>query len=371
MTDKEKTRLWSVVETETLSSEMAIVRNLYSGKIMVQRKSNPASFDMMHRLCGIKNNNLMTIYDVEIIGGYCVSLGEYIQGTTLADLVEQRGVFSERDTASIISSICSGLKSLHEHDIVHRDINPNNVMIDYTGCVKIIDYDISRTIKEHQSKDTQIFGTPGYTAPEQFGFQQTNEKADIYSCGALMNYLLTGKLPNEQMYNGSLRGIIERCIELDPNNRYTNIDHLRAVLTNDKRYIKLMNNAEIESMRFRPLPGFRSKRFMPKLLTFLAIVLYTFGLISWIGYILSPESHTKHTTQHVMALVYFGVLVFGFFTLFPYLLFGDIGKYSLRVAKDPLSRKRLNKILGWLCIILGIVLFILMFHLNDIGILDV
>ena len=371
MTNKEKMQLWSVVEISNLSPEMSIVRNLYSGKIMIKRVSDPTSIDTMRRLCGIKNKNLMEIYDADIIGGVCVTLGEYVQGTTLGNLVEQRGAFSERETVSIIVTICTGLKSLHQHDIVHRDINPNNVMIDNTGCVKIIDYDISRTVKEHQSKDTQIWGTPGYTAPEQFGFQQTNEKADIYSCGALMNFLLTGKLPNEQMYNGSLKAVIERCIELDPNNRYTNIDHLRAVLTNDRSYIKLMNKSEIESMRFRPLPGFRSKHFFPKLITALSIIIYIAGLISWVSYILSPEHHTKHTVQHVMALIYLGVLVFGFFTLFPYLLFGDVGKYSLKMAKDPRSRKRINRIFGWLCIIIGIGLFFLMFYLSNIGVLDV
>lgn len=364
-------RLWTVVEIDSISPELTIVRNVYSGQIMIKRLSEPSSIDTMRRLCDIKNKNLMEIYDTDIIGGICVTLGEYVQGNTLTDLVEQRGTFSEKDATSIIVSICSGLKSLHQHDIVHRDINPNNVMINNSGCVKIIDYDISRTVKEHQSKDTQIWGTPGYTAPEQFGFQQTNEKADIYSCGALLNFLLTGKLPNEQIHNGSLRAVIERCIELDPNNRYTNIDHLRAVLTNDRRYIKLMNKSEIESMRFRPLPGFRSKRFFPKLVTVILFIAYIFGLTTWVGYILSPEAHTKQSIQHVLALIYVGVLVFGFFTLFPYLLFGDVGKYSLRMAKDPISRKRLNRLFGWLCIIIGIVLFFLMIYLSNIGILDV
>lgn len=371
MTKDEKLRLWTVEEIENISPELTKVRNVYSGKIMIKRVSDPASIDTMRKLCGIKNMNLMEIYDAEIFGGECVTLGEYVQGNTLTDLVEQRGTFSEKDTTFIVASICSGIKSLHQHNIIHRDINPNNVMIDKTGCVKIIDYDISRTVKEHQSKDTQIWGTPGYTAPEQFGFQQTNERADIYSCGVLMNYLLTGKLPNEQMYNGPLGSVIAKCIELDPKNRYTGIDYLRAVLINDRRYLKLMNKSEIESMRFRPLPGYRSKHFFPKLLTTIAIITYFIGLITWVSYILSPEHHTKQSVEHVMALIYFAVLVFGFFTLFPYLLFGDVGKYSLKMTKDPLLRKRLTKLFGWLCIILGVVLFIVMFSLSDQGILEI
>ena len=369
MTENERIRLWAVEEVNRISSEMIIVRNVYTGELMIKRFSDPSAIEIMRRLCGIRNQNLMQIFDADIIGGLCVTLGEYVNGVTLADSIKQRGLFTERQAASVIASVCNGLKALHQNNIVHRDINPNNVMIDHTGCVKIIDYDISRTVKADQNQDTEIMGTPGYTAPEQFGFQQTNEKVDIYSCGVLLNFLLTGRLPNEQMHQGTLSMVIERCMELDPNNRYGSIDHLRAVLTNDRRYIKLMDNNEIESMRFRPLPGYRSKRFFPKLITTIAIILYSFGLITFVAYIFSPEYHTKHSIQHIFALVYFTILVFGFFTLFPYFLFGDVGKYSLRFTKDPLSRKRINRLFGWLSIILGIVLFFVMVNLSSKGIL--
>lgn len=371
MTENEKIKLWAVEEVNRISPDMMIVRNIYSGKMMIKRFSDPSSIETMHSLCGVRNKNLMQIYDADIIGGLCVTLGEYVNGFTLADSVQQRGLFTEREAVSIIASVCNGLKALHQNNIIHRDINPNNVMIDRNGCVKIIDYDISRTVKAEQNRDTKIMGTPGYTAPEQFGFQQTNEKADIYSCGVLLNFLLTGRLPSEQMHQGTLSMVIERCLELDPNNRYGSIDHLRAVLTNDRRYIKLMDNNEIESMRFRPLPGYRSKRFFPKLITTIAIILYSFGLITFVAYIFSPEYHTKHSIQHIFALVYFTILVFGFFTLFPYLLFGDVGKYSLRFTKDPLSRKRINRLFGWLSIILGIILFFVMVYLSTQGILAI
>ena len=371
MTENERIRLWAVEEVNRISPEMVLVRNVYSGQFMIKRYSDPSSIELMRRLCGIRHRNLMQIYDAEIIGGLCVSLCEYVYGITLANAVLQRGVYSERAAIPVIVSVCNGLRALHRHNIVHRDINPNNVMIDNTGCVKIIDYDISRTVKAHQNQDTEIMGTPGYTAPEQFGFQQTNEKADIYSCGVLLNFLLTGKLPNEQRYQGKLTPVITHCIELEPNNRYVNMDHLIAVLVNDRGYTKLMEKNEIETMRFRPLPGYRSKHFFPKLITTIAILLYLFGLITFVAYIFSPELHTQHSKQHIYALVYFTVLVFGFFTLFPYLLFGDVGKYSLKMAKDIRSRKRINRLFGWLSMSIAVLLFLLMFRLNDIGIISV
>ena len=371
MTENEKIRLWTVEEVNRISSEMALVRNVYTGKLMIKRFSEPSSIDLMRRLSRIRNKNLMQIYDTDIIGGLCVSLCEYVDGVTLADYVGLRGCCAEREAVSVTVSVCNGLKALHQKNIIHRDINPNNVMMDRSGCVKVIDYDISRTVKADRNRDTEIMGTPGYTAPEQFGFQQTNDKADIYSCGVLLNFLLTGSLPGETMYQGSLRPIIERCIELDPENRYKSIDHLRAVLTNDKKYIKALGDEEIDSMRFRPLPGFRSKRIFPKLVTSIAIIIYLLCLIVFVSYIMSPEYHTQQSIQHIYALVLFAIMIFGFFTLFPYLLFGDVGKYSLKMAKDPRSRKRLNKLFGWLSIILGVVLFFVMVDLNSKGIISV
>lgn len=214
MTENEKLRLWAVEEVNKISPEMVLVRNIYSGQLMIKRCFDPSSIELMRRLCGIRQRNLMQIYDADIIGGLCVTLGEYVNGITLADSVRQCGLFTEKQASSIIVSVCNGLKALHQNSIVHRDINPNNVMLDHTGCVKIIDYDISRTVKANQNQDTEIMGTPGYTAPEQFGFQQTNEKADIYSCGVLLNFLLTGKLPNEQIYQGTLTSVIVRLLSL-------------------------------------------------------------------------------------------------------------------------------------------------------------
>lgn len=79
-------------------------------------------------------------------------------------------------------------------------------------------------------KDTQILGTVGYAAPEQFGFSQTTYKADIYAVGTLINYMAEGVLPNEHLTDGTFRKIIIKCTQMDEKNRYDSIEELAAVI---------------------------------------------------------------------------------------------------------------------------------------------
>ena len=144
MTEKEKMRLWAVEEMAELSSEMKLVKNIYTGQLLLRRIYPPDSLGILRRLSRIHSPNLMAIYDAEIIGNVCVALCEFISGITLEESVRQRGLYNEYAAAKIAAEICAGLSALHSAGIIHRDINPSNVMLDQSGCVKIIDYDIAR-----------------------------------------------------------------------------------------------------------------------------------------------------------------------------------------------------------------------------------
>lgn len=99
---------------------------------------------------------------------------------------------------------------MHKYSITHRDITPSNIIIGFDGVVKIIDFGISRLHKENAKHDTQVLGTEGYAAPEQFGFKQSDCKTDIYALGVLLNYMLTGHIPSEVMYrDGDVADIIK------------------------------------------------------------------------------------------------------------------------------------------------------------------
>ena len=369
MTEKEKMRLWTVEEVASLSQEMKLVRNIYSGQLFLKRICAPDLFEMLLRLSRIRCCYLMAIFDVEIIGDNCVALCEYIPGMTLEELINQNGLLTEPEATRITADICSGLSVLHTRGIVHRDINPSNVMINQSGCVKIIDYDIARVSKARKARDTAVLGTVGYAAPEQFGFRQTDARADIYACGVVLNYLLTGKTPQEQLYRGRLGLIISRCVSLDPNERYKSAAHLRAVLTDDRRSLKLLDKNDFESMRFRPLPGFRSRHLLPKIITVFFMIIYFLGLILHIATLLFHPVHSFSVKTFLGHYIYMTIL-YGCWTMFPYLLFGDIGRYSLYFSPDIFTRRRLNKLFGWLSILLGIVLFFVMVDLSSKNLIE-
>jgi serine/threonine protein kinase len=125
---------------------------------------------------------------------------------------------------------------------VHLDIKPENVMIDNNGTVKLIDYSAAKLYKSHRTQDTQLLGTAGYAAPEQFGITQSDGRVDIYALGILMNVMLTGEHPSKAFYKkGRLKKIIEKCTRIDPNRRYQKIKDLKKALPKDKSKL-LVNN---------------------------------------------------------------------------------------------------------------------------------
>ena len=177
----------------------------------------------------ISHPNLPKIYSVEINGNNCEIIEEYINGTTVADILKS-GLYTENGVRSIIKSVCSALDTLHSLNIIHRDIKPENIMVDSSGNVKLIDFDAARIFKIYQPQDTSFIGTAGFAAPEQYGISQTDCRSDIFAIGILMNVMLTGEHPSKKIYNGKLGKVIETCINIDPNKRYSNVCELASKL---------------------------------------------------------------------------------------------------------------------------------------------
>ena len=347
-----QSQLWDFSLVSQIRKNLDLVQNKFTRQLMVRRISPAADYPVLQTLCRIKHRNLMEIYDVKTQDGVCISLCEYINGMTLDMRVEYYQPLDIRSAKDILCQICDGLSQLHINGIVHRDIKPGNVMITDDGTVKIIDYSISRLIKPEQRKDTTVLGTAGYASPEQFGFTQTNGKTDIYACGVLLNYLLTGKLPNEQLHQGPLTTVIQQCIEIDENKRFASADELKKVLQGKK----------INRRRpFRPLPGFRSKHVFPKIITVFFYTVWIFMLFVYInGFSMIMSSSLKNIIQQLILMA--DIMVF--WSALPYLLFGDVFRMSERINPDnPRNGKYVLRILGTASIILGFVLIFVSLYL--------
>ena len=347
-----QSQLWDFSLVSQIRKNLDLVQNKFTRQLMVRRISPAADYPVLQTLCRIKHRNLMEIYDVKTQDGVCISLCEYINGMTLDMRIEYYQPFDIRSAKQILCQICDGLSQLHINGIVHRDIKPGNVMITDDGTVKIIDYSISRLIKPEQRKDTTVLGTAGYASPEQFGFTQTNGKTDIYACGVLLNYLLTGKLPNEQLHQGLLTTVIQQCIEIDENKRFASADELKKVLQGKK----------INRRRpFRPLPGFRSKHVFPKIITVFFYIVWIFMLFVYInGFPMIMSSSLKNIIQQLILMA--DIMVF--WSALPYLLFGDVFRMSERINPDnPRNGKYVLRILGTASIILGFVLIFVSLYL--------
>ena len=162
----------------------------------------------------------------------CV-LREYIEGTPLSEYVKTEALSRER-IREICLRLCDILIYLHglKPPVIHRDIKPENVIIDASGGVWLIDFDIAREFKPEAESDTFFFGTKGYAPPEQYGFAQTDARADIYSLGVLLRFLLTGSVranANVRVYR-PLQKVIDKCTAFAPEKRYTDVRAVKKAL---------------------------------------------------------------------------------------------------------------------------------------------
>lgn len=158
---------------------------------------------------------------------------QYIEGASLSEVVAEREL-----TQAQIVDICLKLSDiliyLHSRPqpVIHRDIKPENVILTESGDVYLIDFDIARIFKPEAESDTLFFGTRGYAPPEQYGFRQTDARADIYSFGVLLRFLLTGNIRenrNIRLYR-PLERIIAKCTAFSPENRWGDMRAVRRAL---------------------------------------------------------------------------------------------------------------------------------------------
>lgn len=202
----EKDNLWIVEDTVTKGH-------------FVMRKLSADSLKVYEVLKTICHPNVVQVTDVFLYEDFLYVIEEYLEGILISDAAAEKR-FSRRRIYAIGEQLLDALSVLHEHNIIHRDIKPDNIMIDKQGNVKLIDFDIARFFSEEKNRDTVAKGSKDYAPPEQYGFSQSNCRTDIYALGITLNELATGAFPNEKLCTGRLGTVVGRCIEFDPARRY-------------------------------------------------------------------------------------------------------------------------------------------------------
>lgn len=186
------------------------------------RKELKSSHPVYQQLQSLQHHYLPKIVQLEQNQDGSVLLEEYIDGANLAAIT-----LPEKQTVTLMEELCEVLVFLHQHGIIHRDIKPSNLLLAPDGHIRLIDFDAAREEKPVGDSDTRLLGTKGYAPPEQYGFAQTDARADIYSVGVTMKQLL-GKQAEKRPY----RHIIQKCTEFAPKQRYATAKALlRAIKT--------------------------------------------------------------------------------------------------------------------------------------------
>ncbi len=201
------------------------------GKKYIKRVLSGDKREVYKVLKKITHDNIPTIYDIGFDSDTIV-LEEYVEGIPLSDFMEQRKKLNQKQARNISKQILSAMEVLHKANIIHKDIKPDNILIDESYHVWLTDYDIARIYRKEIRKDTETMGTFGYAPIEQFGMLPTDFKTDIYAFGVTLSILL--EYINTK---GFLFRVAEKCKKVDPSERYQNAKEVeRAITWNALKY---------------------------------------------------------------------------------------------------------------------------------------
>lgn len=206
---------------------VSVVRHKKSGTRYVFRRYS-GSGEVYRRLLPVLCPHLPQIMEAAEQDGQTAVLEEYVQGDTLAELL-MGARLTEREARQVTIQLCQALHVLHSMGAVHRDVKPENVILRGSDAV-LIDFDAARIYKDASESDTQVLGTTGFAAPEQYGIFQSDERTDIFSLGVLLNIMLTGKHPSREMAAGKMGRIVRKCTMTAPEQRYQSARALMEVL---------------------------------------------------------------------------------------------------------------------------------------------
>ena len=203
----------------------------------------------------ITHPNILRTHDLGEFGGLRFLSMEFVKGITLKQLLDQDQLLPTPVALRIAKQVCAGLAAAHEVGVIHRDIKPQNILIEPTGGLKIMDFGIARLTEDRGMTATgTVVGTPDYMSPEQARGSALDFRSDIYSTGVVLYEVFTGSLPFEgdtplavvlkhvqekppapqsknPRIDPRIASIVLRCLQKDPAGRYQTVNELYEALT--------------------------------------------------------------------------------------------------------------------------------------------
>ncbi|RYD62395.1 MAG: serine/threonine protein kinase, partial [Verrucomicrobiaceae bacterium] len=198
-------------------------------------------------LAALNHPHIVGVHDFGEAGGYFYLLMEFVDGVNLRQLIQSRQLTAD-EALEIITPVCEALQAAHDRGIVHRDVKPENLLIDRNGTVKIADFGIARMMDEaitegtpeivqnHPAVHTLAVGTPDYAAPEQRISAPCDHRVDIYSLGVVLYEMITGQRPDSgQITPPSKRAAIDmridevllKALQQEPDQRFRTVAEFR------------------------------------------------------------------------------------------------------------------------------------------------
>jgi serine/threonine protein kinase len=232
---------------ENLGVEVAVKENLFTTEEYARQFRLEATI-----LASLRQSNLPRVSDhfvIEPQGQYLVM--DFIEGEDLRQRLDRLGRLPEQEAIIIGVAICDAISYMHSRQpvILHRDIKPGNVRITPSGHIYLVDFGLAKVVEGREATHTGARAmTPGYSPPEQYGSARTDGRSDIYSLGATLYCALTDALPEDGLERAMNRSkltpiikrnskvsenvaqIIEKCLEVQPGDRYQTADELRYAL---------------------------------------------------------------------------------------------------------------------------------------------